>query len=833
MKPARGGIVNRSLMRVVYASGRWISESTRCMVSMPDWGSGNSIALLSATSLLSLAGTMAASRLMPIAPLSGGSRTGLHRIIPAGLLFSATSWLLFLAALKLRFPRLDPIFPGAAMAESLCIAALGSVMAVTVASRAGRSVRNSVFAGSIMAASVSCMVFAGMSGLAAPSYLAYDLEDVVCTMAVGGALWAAGIWWRGRSSHRTMWPGALMAASLMLISHLSLFAVLPFSEWRTASQVPDAIEFRPVTIIFLCELGVTLALGLVGEGVDRRSAALVARENERLRQFTDSTFEALLIHRDGAVLDANNTFCDLVGSPLPAVRGRRVVEFLHDGNASAYVSPVTGMPEAFETEIATSNGASVPVEVLSRDLRFAGGTARVTAVRDIRERRAAEESIRFLACHDSLTGLPNRVLFQDAIARELASAKRQGSHLAVLGIDLDRFKHVNDTLGHWAGDQLLQQVAERLRQCVREGDIAARIGGDEFVLLQTGATQPEASSVLARRIIETLSRPYDLAGNQMSIGASVGIALSPRDGEEADALVRNADIALYRAKSIERGTVCFFQPGMDTQLQERRALEQDIARAAASVDFDLAWQPQFSIAGPTRTEGFEALLRWRHPVLGDLPPDRFVPLAEESGLIVPIGAWVLKSACREAASWPVPLHVAVNVSPRQFVGGDFVALIDEALCNTGLSPGRLEIEITETLLIKDGDAALGVLRQLKQRGLRIALDDFGTGYSSLSYLQRFPFDKVKIDRSFVLALSSSEDARAIVSAILAMARQLRLEVTAEGVETLEQLEFLRAQRCDQVQGYLLARPLTRDQLADYWDTSRHESGEEAWALAPA
>jgi diguanylate cyclase (GGDEF)-like protein/PAS domain S-box-containing protein len=800
---------------------------------MPDWGMGNSIALLSAAGLLSLVGTMAASRLMPIEPFSGGPRTGPHRIILASIFFTATAWLLFLAAFKLRFPRLDPIIPGQATLEALCIAALGSIISVTVAARAGRSVRNSVFAGSIMAASVSCMVFAGMSGLAAPSYLAYDLEDVVGTMAVGGALWAAGIWLRGRGQRRRYSAGILMAASLMLISHLSLFAVLPFSEWRTASQLPEAIEFRPVTIIFLCELGVTLALGLAGEGVDRRSAALVARENERLRQFTDSTFEALLIHRDGAVLDANNTFCDLVGSPLPEVRGRRVEDFLRDGEAGTHLSPVTGRPEAFETEIATSNGVAVPVEVLSRDLRFAGGAARVTAVRDIRERRAAEESIRFLACHDSLTGLPNRVLFQDAIARELASAKRQGSQLAVLGIDLDRFKHVNDTLGHWAGDQLLQQVAERLRQCVRDGDIAARIGGDEFVLLQTDASQPEASSVLARRIIETLSRPYDLAGNQMTIGASVGIALSPRDGEEADSLVRNADIALYRAKSIERGTVCFFQRGMDTQLQERRALEQDIARATASGDFDLAWQPQFSIASPMRTEGFEALLRWRHPVLGDLPPERFVPLAEESGLIVPIGAWVLKSACQEAADWPVPLHVAVNVSPRQFVVGDFVALVDDALGTTGLSPDRLEIEITETLLMKDGDAALGVLRQMKRRGLRIALDDFGTGYSSLSYLQRFPFDKVKIDRSFVLALSTSEDARAIVSAILAMARQLRLEVTAEGVETCEQLEFLRAQRCDQVQGYLLARPLTRQQLADYWGPLQYEARGEVWALDSA
>jgi diguanylate cyclase (GGDEF)-like protein/PAS domain S-box-containing protein len=537
-------------------------------------------------------------------------------------------------------------------------------------------------------------------------------------------------------------------------------------------------------------------------------------DSERLRQLTESTFEALLIHRGGETLDANSAFCELIGRPLSAIKGLPIETFLPEGDRISPISPVTGKPEAFETQIAAVAGEALPVEVLSREVQFAGGVARVTALRDIRERRAAEARIRFLAQHDALTGLPNRSQFHEVINRELALSKRDGIPLAVMCIDLDRFKNINDTLGHWAGDLVLKQVAERLLGVVRESDIVARIGGDEFVLLQTAVSQPEASGALAARIIETLSKPFDLNGNQMTIGASVGIALSPQDSTLADVLVQNADIALYRAKS-ERGTFCFFQAGMDTLIRERRELEQDIIRATASGEFHLDFQPLFSGARLDKSVGFEALIRWNHPRLGLIFPDQFIPLAEETGLIVPLGAWVLEAACREAASWPSQYRVSVNVSPRQFTGGDFPSLVADVLRRTGLPAERLEIEITEALLFKDGEAALGMLLRLKQSGVRIALDDFGTGYSSLSYLQRFPFDRVKIDQSFVGTLTTSEDARAIVSAILAMSHQLRLEVTAEGVETNEQLAFLRAQHCDQIQGFLLSHPLSREQLHDY------------------
>ncbi len=784
---------------------------------------GNSVGLFAASVALSFAGAVLTLQMLPRemmgtfrrATMTDGLWAMAIRIAASGLLLAGTAWLLFLLALKLHFPHLDPDISWQTMLRSWAMVAAGAIAALGITARMRRSIRNVTFAGSVMASSMSCMVFATMSGLAEPSALAYDLASVIATMAAGSTLWAGGLWLHGRPGSSRIIPGLLMAASLTLLADASLSCILPFSEWKMAAETPGAIAFRPVTVIFLSELGVTLVLGFAGAGVDRQAAAQVTRENDRLRQLTESTFEALLIHDGGVILDANSTFCEMVGQPLSAIKGQLIKRFLPDVDQISAISPVTGKPEGFETQIVVADGEALPVEVLSRDVQFAAGPARVTALRDIRERHAAEARIRFLAQHDTLTGLPNRAQFQEAINRQLALSKRDGIPLAVMCIDLDRFKHVNDTLGHWAGDLILKQVAERLLGTVRETDTVARIGGDEFVLLQTGASQPESSGVLAARIIEVLSEPFDLNGNQMTIGASVGIALSPQDSMLADVLVQDADIALYRAKSNERGSFCFFKAGMDTLLRERRELEQDIIRATASGGFQLAFQPLFSGARPDRTEGFEALLRWNHPRRGMIPPDQFVPLAEETGLIIPLGAWVLEAACREAASWPARYRVAVNVSPRQFTGGDFPALVSDVLRRTGLPAGRLEIEITETLLIKDGEAALGILRRLKQSGVRIALDDFGTGYSSLSYLQRFPFDKVKIDQSFVRTLTSSEDARAIVGAILAMSHQLRLEVTAEGVETAEQLAFLRAQQCDQIQGFLLSRPLAQENLREY------------------
>jgi diguanylate cyclase (GGDEF)-like protein/PAS domain S-box-containing protein len=794
---------------------------------MPGHGLGYSIGLLVASGVLSVAGTVLALRILPRATRTYGIPAVTVRVLAAGLLLSCTAWLLFLLALKLYFPGLDTDIPWPALFRAWAIVGTGTIAALAIAAGTRRNVRNVTFAGSVMASSVSCMLFASMSELAAPSALAYDLSDVIEIMTASSALWGCGLWLLDPAGPPRLVPVLLMAVSLVLLADASLSCILPFSDWNIATATPGAIAFRPITVIFLSELGATLVLGVAGAGVDRQTTLLAVRENERLRQLGESTFEALLIHSGGDVLDANSAFCELIGRPLTSILGQPIETFLPEGDMASAISAITGRPEAFESQIAGANGEAMPVEVLSRDVQFAGGTARVTALRDIRERRANEARIRFMAQHDTLTGLANRAMFQEVINHRLAMLRSDGVPLAVMCIDLDRFKLVNDTLGHWAGDLLLKQVAERLLGAVRETDTVARIGGDEFVLLQTAASEPGSSGKLAARIIETLSAPFDLNGNQMTIGASVGIALAPHDSAQADVLVQDADIALYRAKSTARGTYCFFQAGMDTQLRERRELEQDIIHATASDGFELAFQPLFAGTAPGELAGFEALLRWHHPRRGIIPPNQIIPLAEETGLIVPLGAWVLETACREAAGWPSHYRVAVNVSLKQFTDCDFPSLVGKVLHCTGLAADRLEIEITETLLIKGGETVLGILSQLKQIGVRVSLDDFGAGYSSLGYLQRFQFDRVKIDQSFIGSATSSEDSRAVIAAILAIGHQLRLEVTAEGVETSEQLAFLRTQPFDQLQGFLLGRPLQRDAVADFIRCAQSATATEA------
>jgi diguanylate cyclase (GGDEF)-like protein len=435
---------------------------------------------------------------------------------------------------------------------------------------------------------------------------------------------------------------------------------------------------------------------------------------------------------------------------------------------------------------------------------------------DITERKQAERRIEYLAYHDGLTGLANRALLNDRLSQAVEHARRSGASFAVLALDLDRFKAINDTCGHDVGDAALRKIAERLREAVRAADTVARIGGDEFLVLQTSPTQPGSAVELARRLADTLSQPLEVAGNQVEIGTSIGVAMYPSDGGTAAALLKAADIAMYHAKTDGRGVVRLFEPEMDRLLSWRRGIERDLRAAVGTDQLTLHFQPQFSCATEVVT-GFEALLRWRHPVRGDIPPSMFIPVAEESRLINDVGAWVLESACAAAASWPVPHCVAVNLSVAQFRAGDLPAKVAEVLHRTGLPAGRLELEVTESLLISHPEEALKALRAVKQMGVRISLDDFGTGYSSLSYLSRFPFDKIKIDRSFVAALGIDQSALPIVQAILAMGRSLNLEVIAEGVETQQQLRILRDQQCAEVQGFLLGRPMPLRDVCEYLD----------------
>jgi diguanylate cyclase (GGDEF)-like protein/PAS domain S-box-containing protein len=450
-----------------------------------------------------------------------------------------------------------------------------------------------------------------------------------------------------------------------------------------------------------------------------------------------------------------------------------------------------------------ADGSEIEVMTFGRRVTFEDRDGFLVAVVDVTERRKAEARIAHMAHHDGLTDLPNRELYQDRLKQALEQSEDGNTRVAVLCIDLDLFKNVNDSFGHPMGDRLLKMVADRLRSEVRGNNLAARLGGDEFAVILAADVSPKEASDYACRLIRVLSYNYDIDGIQVVIGASIGIALSPGDGMTCEELMRNADMALYRAKSDGGGVHHFFEKEMDRQAQKRRDMEVDLRRAFANGEFEVHYQPLVNIAAD-RISGFESLLRWRHPEKGMISPADFIPVAEDIGLIAPLGEWVLRQACGEAAKWPSDVKVAVNLSPIQFRSRNLVQVVISALAQSGLSALRLELEITESLFLAETEANLAILHQLRELGVSISMDDFGTGYSSLSYLRSFPFDKIKIDRSFVKDLAQRSDCVAIVRAISGLGRSLNITTTAEGVETVDQLDWLRAEGCNEVQGFLFS-----------------------------
>jgi diguanylate cyclase (GGDEF)-like protein/PAS domain S-box-containing protein len=434
----------------------------------------------------------------------------------------------------------------------------------------------------------------------------------------------------------------------------------------------------------------------------------------------------------------------------------------------------------------------------------------VGVIEDVTERKLSEKLIAHQAHHDALTDLPNRVLFREQLEQSLKRVHRR-ERLAVLYLDLDQFKTVNDTLGHPAGDELLKAIAARLRSCVRDTDIVARLGGDEFAIIQTAIAEPTDAIDLVTRIHEAIRQPCEFFGHQLVADASIGIAIAPDDGTEPDQLLKNADLAMYGAKADGRGTYRFFEPAMDSRMKARRALEFDMRQAITGGEFELYYQPLINLRN-NKITGCEALLRWHHSKRGMISPAEFIPIAEETGLIVPLGEWVLRTACAEAVTWPDDIKVAVNVSPVQFKSGNLVQMVINTLGASRLPAHRLELELTEAVLIRDDEAALALLHQLRAFGVRIVMDDFGTGYSSLSYLQRFPFDKIKIDRSFIKDVAEVAGTLSIVQAVVSIAASRNITTTAEGVETEHQLELLRTLGCTEMQGFLFSRPIPATEI---------------------
>ena len=532
--------------------------------------------------------------------------------------------------------------------------------------------------------------------------------------------------------------------------------------------------------------------------------------------------------RDGRILNVNQSFARLTGYAPAEVVGRVNVEMglwaSEEDTARAMQQLRLGQPvHNLEMTLLTKRGELRDMLVSSEMTEINDENCSLTVARDITEQKRAEARLAYLANYDHLTGLPNRVLFRDRLAGAMQRAQRAEHLVGLLYLDLDRFKQVNDSLGHQVGDQLLKQVAERLQQCVRLGDTVAlpaareesfsstvaRLGGDEFTLVLEDIQHIDEITRIAQRIVLALAIPFDLNGRQAFVGASIGITVFPFDDVDLDNLIRNADVAMYRAKALGRNNFQFYTDDLNANAEERLLLEAELRQALELNQFELVYQPKLNLR-TNLISGVEALLRWRSPRKGLVSPVEFIPLLEETGLIVPVGAWVLQTACEQAVAWArggMRLSMAVNLSARQFRDENLTAIIRSAMNDAGLPADQLELEVTESLLMEDSVGSQAALASIKQMGVKLSLDDFGTGYSSLAYLKRFPLDKLKIDRTFVKDVGVDPDDTAIVRAVIALSHNLRLTVVAEGVETREQLKFLREARCDQAQGYFISRPM--------------------------
>ena len=653
--------------------------------------------------------------------------------------------------------------------------------------------------GAVVGGGIAAMHYTGMGAFEVAGRLTWDAALVVSSVAFGAVL-------GGLALSLALSPSGpyrrLLGAFVLLLAicshHFTAMGAVTITPDPTVlvseAAVPNswlagAVAFASLAIMLLA--GAALILDVR----DRRHSS---QEGERLRSLANATVEGLLVCDGDRIVSANRSFGRLHGSDPSTLAGSSLRALLPTCPQSVRVDEEITL----EADLLTDTGSIIPVELVVQGIVYASVPHYAVAVRDLRARRKAERQIQFLAHHDPLTGLANRASLDRTLASEVHAADASGRKLAVLCMDLDRFKEVNDLFGHPAGDAMLVHVARTVSDLIGEDATMARLGGDEFVVLLP-CDHAVAAGRLAETILETLARPADGDGPQAA--TSVGIALYPDDARDRQALMANADTALYKAKSEGRGSYRFFESAMGLEVRERRGLEHDLRHAVARGEMRVVYQPQADVDTGEVT-GFEALLRWEHPTRGFVSPDVFIPIAEDCGSIIQIGEWVLREACREAAKWERPLSIAVNVSAVQIHSAAFATSVHEALLRTGLSPSRLELEVTETALIRDLDRALFTLRQLKAMGVRIAMDDFGTGYSSLSNLRKFPFDKIKIDRSFITAVDTNEQAAAIVRSVLGLGRGLGVPVMAEGVETRDELGFLQAEACHGMQGYLLGKP---------------------------
>jgi diguanylate cyclase (GGDEF)-like protein/PAS domain S-box-containing protein len=737
-------------------------------------------------------------------------------LLLTGLVAGSSVWATHFIAMVAYTPGLKTGYSPTGTLLSLMIAALFMASGFAVAS-AQRSTTNDFAGGVLLGLGVAAMHYTGMTAFVTQGQLIWEHATVGLSaiLGVSGATAALVVAGAARTMKRQVMGGGLLCLGIVALHFTGMSAITIVPDASVA--VPDQLLSGGMLTLAVVSITSMIILGGLGavaiESQTSRSAL------ERIRRLANAAYEGLVVVQSGRINDANAAFCELVGADLQELVGRPLLGSILSLDDTApdregvrregKIQPLAG-------------GREIPVEVFSRLMddgaRMETSGLTVLAVRDLRERRAAEEKIRYLAEHDGLTGLPNRNSLQHRLAAALDRVEASGESLSVICIDLDHFKEANDQHGHLAGDAILVETARRLQSSVQAPSFAARLGGDEFIVVQVaGGDQPTAAAELSGRLIEMLSTPVSHEEQELTLGASLGVSLYPDDGRTTEALMANADMALYRAKESGRGVYRFFKREMDDTIRERRSLARDLRQGIADEELVVHYQP---LARATDGEvcGFEALVRWQHPTRGMIPPLDFIPVAEENGLIGALGDWVLRRACADAASWEKPLRIAVNLSPIQLHNPALPSLVHEVLITTGLSPSRLELEITESALFKDYQRALDNLRRLKALGVRIAMDDFGTGFSSLSTLQSFPFDKIKIDKSFVENIHRHDRATVIVRAVLGLGRSLEIPVVAEGVETEEQIAFLRGENCTELQGYAIGRPAPVDTL-DAWTTT--------------
>jgi diguanylate cyclase (GGDEF)-like protein len=696
-------------------------------------------------------------------------------------------------------------------------------------------------AGAVVGMGIAAMHYVGMSSMRFPGSLAYhpglwSMSIMVAVAAATAALWLS---FRVHVLWQRIVAALVMGGGICGVHYVGMASTV-FRLDPLAQVTPGLVRSPIAFAVALTTLTFTLC-ALVLVVANRRSQAASRQEAEVLRE---ANAHLILANAELAQLNArfeigrqqlnsvldnmiqgvtffdvnqeliicNRRYREIYGLSLQQTRtGTPLSEILRDRIIVGTHPNMT--PSEFLARRGSLSRAGRPYDVVEDlqdgrviSMRYQplldGGW--VTTHEDITEQRQAEARLVFMAGHDALTQLPNRELFRERLEQAIAVAG-SGHVCAALCLDMDNFKRVNDTLGHPVGDGLLKAAGDRLKSCVREADTVARLGGDEFAVIQPAIPGPADAEGLAKRIIAAFSKPFDVKGHQILIGTSIGVALAPADGTTSEQLLKHADIALYLSKAEGRGTVRFFEAEMDLRIQERQTLERDLRDAFAHEEFELYYQPLINVIAGS-VSGFEALLRWHHPIRGLVSPTEFISVAEDTGMIVAIGEWVLRMACFEAQKWPIDIRVAVNLSPVQFRKGGIVATVQAALTASGLPPHRLELEITETVLLHHTVGTLTALHELRAMGIAIALDDFGTGYSSLSYLRSFPFDKIKIDQSFVRDLVSNKESMSIIRAVTGLGHSLSLRTTAEGVETQEQLDRLRLEGCTEVQGYLFSPP---------------------------